>query len=131
MKALVIPTSLASRLRIVELGKDQLQSFYKIIGCRVIDYVNLGYTPKGLAVDAVVDDEALLQEHPITNQRFCFAYFRQRMQYLLFGTVVVVLSNEDTGKTAKFNLDAVRDLLVLQYGFNPNDFSEENLNANV
>lgn len=124
MKALVIPTSVASSMKIVELGENQLQSFYKIIGCRVIDYLTLG-SKGSLAIDAVIDDEALLQQCPVANQRFCIAYCEGLMHCPIFGTVVIVMTNENTGETTELNLQKVKQLLTSQYGFSPNDFPSE------
>lgn len=130
MKGLVIPTSFDDKPYIIELGKDSLQTYYKTIGCRVIDIVTLGYDKTGLAIDAVIDDEGLLNHSPV-NERFFFAYLAQLICSPLFGTVVIVMTNENTGNTTKLNLAKVKNLLVSNFGFMESDFPEENTNENV
>ena len=130
MKALVIPTSIDEDMRIIELGKEQLQTYYKVIGCRLIDIVTLGYDDKGYAIDAVIDDEGLLNHSPI-NERFILAYFAQLICSPLFGTVVIVMTNENTGNTTKLNYRKVKDFLIKNFGFIESDFPVEQTNEDV
>lgn len=130
MKALVIPTSIDEKLRLIDIGKHPLCTFYREIDCNVIDYVTLDTDTNGISIDAVVDDEGMLNGSRV-NQRFFISYLERLIPQPLFGTIIVVMTNEETGETTKFDLARVKDTLVRNFGFMESDFSKENLNENV
>lgn len=121
MKGLVIPASASEDMKIINLDKHQLQTYYTVIGCRVIDIVTLGYNAKGHAIDAVIDDEGLLNQTPV-NDRFVFAYLIKRITAPLFGNIIVVMTDEETGETTKFDYTSIKDCLIKNYCFVESDF---------
>ena len=132
MKALVIPVSSDEKMYLIDIGKDALRTYYKTIGCRVIDIVTLGYANKGIAIDAVIDDEGIaidaviddegLLNHSPVNERFLLAYFAQLISCPLFGIVIVVMTDENTGETTELNMARVKDTLINNFGFVESDF---------
>lgn len=123
MKALVIPASINENMRLIDIGKDPLRTFYKAIGCRLIDVITLTYLNRGhyLALDAVVDDEGLLNYSPI-NERFILAYKTQRICSPLFGTVIIVITDEATGEVIDFEFETVKNILIDRFEFLPDFF---------
>lgn len=121
MKALVIPVSSDEKMYLIDIGKDALRTYYKTIGCRVIDIVTLGYGNKGIAIDAVIDDEGLLNHSPV-NERFFLSYLFGRCRIPLFGVVIVVMTDENTGETTELNMARVKGTLINNFGFVESDF---------
>ena len=124
MKGLVIPTSLDDELHIIELGESSLQTFYKTIGCRCIDFVTLGYADENLAIDAVIDDEGLINGSPI-NQWFIVSYLERVICAPLFGTIIIVITDESTGDIAELDLVKVKNLLIDDFGIPESYFPKE------
>lgn len=125
MKALVIPASINENMRLINIGKDPLRTFYKAIGCRLIDVITLTYLNRGhyLALDAVVDDEGLLNDSPI-NERFILAYKARRICSPIFGTVVIVMTDEASGETVDLEFETVKNILINKFEFLPAFFKD-------
>lgn len=122
MRGIVIPTLLGSKPFVIDLGQNQLQTFYKVIGCRCIDIVELDEN-NGISVDCVIDDEGLLDDQPI-NQFWGRSYLFGRCNIPLFGITVITMTDLETGETIDIDLPKVRRILVEKFGFTERELSD-------
>ena len=126
MRGIVIPTLLGSKPFVIDLGPNQLQTFYKVIDCRCIDIVELD-EDNAIAIDCVIDDEGLLASKPI-NQYWGRSYLFGCCDMPLFGITVITMTDLSTGETIDINLSKVRRILVEKFGFTESELIDCNDN---
>lgn len=120
MKAIVVPVSLQEKLKLIDLGESELDTYYKYIGCDCIDIVSL-YGDGRYTVDCIVDDNGLLNDSPI-NEYWTRAYHCGRANYELAGITVICMTDRNTGDTCELNMDYVKSILKDIYAFTDEDF---------
>lgn len=120
MKAIVVPVSLQEKLKLIDLGSNELNAFYRHIGCDCIDIVSL-YGDGRYTIDCIVDDNGLLNDSPI-NEYWTRAYHHGRANYELAGITVICMTDRNTGDTCELNMDYVKSILKDIYAFTDEDF---------
>ena len=120
MKALMIPVPHNNEPVVIELGDNELQTYHKEIGCDCIDVCHLWRNGK-VSIDAVVSDCGAIDGTKV-NERFYMAYRDHRCNYPLYGIVIIVMTDRDSGDTVELNMDLVKMVLVDYYGFDRSDF---------
>ena len=112
MKVAIIPTDTAEPIRFEETNGG-LSEWYRLIDCQTIDIVGLEDGDDSVAMDLIVDDEALLSE-PVLNVRATILYRKSvgpeyADQVAIFGTAVAA-SVDRNGNTRGLNQKQVRHL---------------------
>lgn len=123
IKAVVIPTSLSDKIKVVELD-DTYRSYYPIIKCRLIDVVEL-YSDDRISVDCVVDDEGILNDKPM-NEYWLMSYLNGKSNSPLYGITVITMTDLDTGETIDTDLSFVKNILIRDYGFSASQLRDIN-----
>lgn len=85
------------KIEFLEIEKG-LDSYYKLINCRMIDIVNW------FGIDMVVDDEGLIYDKPVALR-----YLNGSSYFHLVGTIIFV-SYDDEGDTVSLNPNVERIL---------------------
>ena len=117
MKAIVIPTSLNEKPFVIDLGYNELRSYYKHIGCDCIDFVTLYYDyASKRAIECVVDDEGLLNGSPI-NEYWKRACNEGHANYPLAGKTVITMTDRQSGDTCELDIDFTKTVLHDLYAF--------------
>lgn len=121
MKAIVVPISLQDKLKLIDLGESELDTYYKYIGCDCIDVVTL-YGDGKCTIDCIVDDVGLLNNSPI-NEYWVRAHRQGQANYELAGISVISMTDRRSGDTCELNIEFVKGILKKLYAFTDDDFS--------
>lgn len=121
MKALMIPVPHNNKPCTIDLDeRNELETYYKEIGCDCIDTCCL-WRNNQVSIDAVVSDCGAIDGTKV-NERFYMAYMDNRCFYPLYGIVIVVMTDCETGETIELDIPLVTKILTKYYGFAERDF---------
>jgi hypothetical protein len=94
MKAVLIDVlSKEKDIKVVDVKKPFLKSYYDFLNCSLIDIVgNVEIGPQGNRYDIIVDDEGLLKRDPEVSA-ICMNY----KDYALYGNLLIVKHDDEGG----------------------------------
>lgn len=124
MKAILVPTSLDEKISLIEFKKsNELDAYYKAIGCHSLDFVCL-YNNGEYSIDCIVDDEGLLNGSPI-NEFWEIPRCLKVLSYSLAGKVIICMTDRRSGDSIDLDdldVEIVKRFLVDNLCFDESSF---------